>query len=240
MIKGQRVIAIIPARAGSKGIKGKNLIKIGKYSLLERSILLAKNCAEFIEEIIVTTDSPQMHEIALKYGVAAPTIRPSELASDFTRSIDVLIHIIKQCHLENDYILMLQPTSPLRTTTDLRAVVDLFQNNQGTCDAVASVTPLRSTHPDKIQFVAKGYLTTYIPGVVAERPRQELPLVYSLNGAFYLTHAQTILTKRTLLPQRTLPFVMPKEHSINLDHAWDMVLLEVLLSKGLVVLEEYA
>lgn len=239
MIKERRVIAIIPARAGSKGIKAKNLMKVGKHSLLERSILLAKNCADCIEKIIVTTDSSEMHEIALRYGVAAPTMRPTELAGDSARSIDVLIHIINQCHFENDYILMLQPTSPLRTAFDLHAVVDLFRQNQGTCDAVASVSELASTHPDKVQVIKHGYLTTYIPGAVAERPRQEMPTAYTLNGAFYLTYASTILNERTLLPKRTLPYVMPKERSINLDHAWDMILLEALLAKGLVKAEEY-
>ncbi len=239
MIGDKRVVAVIPARAGSKGIPGKNLIKVGGYSLLERSILLAQKCMDCVEKVIVTTDSPEMHEIALRYGAGAPTLRPPELAGDAARSIDVLIHVIRQCHLENDYILMLQPTSPLRTKADLAAVVGFLKDHQGTCDAVASVAELTSTHPEKVQRIAEGYLTTYIPGVIAERPRQEMQEAYILNGAFYLTQARTILSERTLLPKRTLPYVMPKERSINLDHAWDMVLFEALIAKGLVCVEEY-
>lgn len=239
MIADKDIVAVIPARGGSKGIKGKNLTVIGRYSLLERSILLAKNCGSSVEKIIVTTDSHQMHEIALRYGVAAPTLRPAELSGDFARTIDVLVHIIKQCHLQDDYILMLQPSSPLRTCFDLTAVVDLFKRNLGSCDAVVSVSELTGTHPDKVQVIANGYLIGYITGTVAERPRQEMPLVYALNGAFYLTHASTILNKRTLLPERTLPYIMPKERSINLDCGWDLILIEVLLAKGLVKLEEY-
>lgn len=240
MIGNKKVTAIIPARGGSKGIKGKNLKKIGKHSLLERSILLAQSCPEDVQRVIVTTDSPEMHEIAGHYGAAAPCLRPAHLAGDFARSIDVLIYLIEQCHLENDYILMLQPTSPLRTKEDLKAVVGLLRDQQGQADAVASVSELTSTHPDKVQIIDQGCLRTYIPGVVAERPRQEMKTAFTLNGAFYLTHAATILGQRTLLPKRTLPYIMPKERSINLDHAWDMVLLEALLEKGMVAIEEYA
>lgn len=239
MIKQKKVVAIIPARGGSKGIPGKNLKKVGRYSLLERAILLAKQCPDRVDEVIVTTDSQEMHDIALRYGVAAPTIRPSALAGDFVRSSDVLIHIINQCHLENDYILMLQPTSPLRTASDLRAVVDLLDKNLSTCDAVASVTELASTHPDKVQQIIHGYLAPFIPGVIVERPRQELRQAYRLNGAFYFMHASTILNEKTILPKRTIPFVMPQECSVNLDTMLDWYLLEALIEKKIITLEEY-
>jgi CMP-N-acetylneuraminic acid synthetase len=134
---------------------------------------------------------------------------------------------------------MLQPTSPLRNTSDLLAVVELLQKNLDRCEAVASVTELTSTHPDKVQKIVDGYLKSYIPGVTSERPRQELPLVYRLNGAFYLTHATTILKEKTLLPKRTLPYIMPMERSINLDTMMDIYILEALLEKGVVELEEY-
>ncbi|HHT9138676.1 MAG TPA: acylneuraminate cytidylyltransferase family protein [Candidatus Wunengus sp. YC60] len=239
MIGDHNVTAIIPARGGSKGIKGKNLRKVGRYSLLERAILLAQRSPDCVENVIATTDDPKMYEISLRYNAAAPELRPAHLSHDLTRSIDVLKYVIKLCGLEKDYILMLQPTSPLRNTTDLRAVIELFKSNMNRCDAVASVAELTSTHPEKSQRIINDYLTPFVPGATSERPRQELLQAYRLNGAFYLTHAATILRENTLLPKRTLPYIMPLERSINLDHPWDMVLLEALLEKGRVEIEEY-
>ena len=239
MIDNQKIAAVIPARGGSKGIKGKNLRKVGQHSLLERAILLAQRCSDCVEKVVVTTDDPQMYEISLKYNAAAPELRPAHLSGDFARTIDVLTYLIELCGLEDDYIMMLQPTSPLRNTSDLRAVIELMKANLDGCDAVVSVAELNSTHPDKVQTIKNGYLTPYIPGATSERPRQELPQAYQLNGAFYLTHATTILKEKTLLPKRTLPYLMPLERSINLDHPWDLVLLDALLEKKMVKVEEY-
>jgi len=239
MIDNKKIVSIIPARGGSKGIKGKNLRKIGRHTLLERAILIARKCSDCVDRVIVTTDDLEMYEISRKYNSAAPELRPAHLSHDFARSIDALEYIIELCNLENDYILMLQPTSPLRNTSDLRAVVELFRLNMDRCDAVASVTELTSTHPDKVQKIANEYLAPYIPGTISERPRQELTQAYRLNGAFYLTHASTIMNEKTLLPEHTLPYIMPLERSINLDHPWDLVLLESLLDKGLVTIEKY-
>lgn len=239
MIANRRVVAVIPSRGGSKGINRKNLTVIGGLSLLERTILLAQRCTDCVEKVVVTTDDPEMHEVSTRYGAAAPELRPAELAGDSARSIDVLRYVIELCGLRNDYIMMLQPTSPLRTSSDLRAVVRLLQANPDRCEAAVSVAELDSTHPDKVQVIADGYLTSYIPGKSSERPRQELPLVYKLNGAFYLTDAGTIVKKQTLLPERTLPYVMPPARSVNLDHPWDLVLLQALLAQGAVELEEY-
>jgi CMP-N,N'-diacetyllegionaminic acid synthase len=239
MICDKKVVAIIPARSGSKGIKGKNLKNVGHHSLLERAIFLAQSCPDCVENVIVTTDNPEMYAISLRNNASAPELRPVHLSHDHARSIDVLKYVIKLCGLEKDYILMLQPTSPLRNTTDLRGVIDLITANMDRCDAVASVTELTSTHPDKVQKIVNGFLAPFISGAVSERPRQELLQAYRLNGAFYLTHATTIIRENTLLPKRTLPYIMPQERSINVDYPWDLVLLEALLAKGIVEIEEY-
>ena len=211
MIGNKKVVAIIPARGGSIGIKGKNLRKVGRHSLLERAIFLAHSCPDCVENFIVTTDDPEMYVISLRHNAAAPEPRPVHLSHDHARSIEVLKYVIELCGLEKDYILMLQPTSPLRNTTDLKAVIKLFKTNMDRCDAVASVTELTSTHPDKVQKIEDNYLAPFISGAVSERPRQELLQAYRLNGAFYLTHATIILKENTLLPKRTLPYIMPQE-----------------------------
>ena len=201
--------------------------------------MIAKACVDCIDRVIVTTDDPRMHKIALKYDVAMRGLRPRYLSGDRARSIDVLTHVIKRCDLGNTYIMMLQPSSPLRTVSDLRAVIGILRENPNRCEAVASVTKLTSTHPNKVQKIKGGYLTSFISGAISERPRQELPAVYRLNGAFYLTHAATILKKKTLLPKKTIPYIMPEERSINLDRPWDVLMLNLLLDKKIVNIEEY-
>lgn len=235
MIRNQPLTAIIPVRAGSKGIPGKNLYRLGKDTLLERSIKLAKAC-NYVDRILVSTDSPEMYEIAKRYNAAPSALRPAELATDTAKTVDVVLDLMETAPVAEGYILLLQVTSPLRTLADLNALCKQFDKDDA--DAIVSLVEFDAPHPDKIQKIEGGLVASYL-GKESMVARQQLPKVYALNGAFYLTHRNTLMEKRSFMPPCTLPFVMPKDRSLNLDGPTDLFLLECLIEKGKLTLEEY-
>lgn len=237
MIRGQPVTAVIPVRGGSKGIPGKNLYRFGRDTLLERSIKLAQRC-KYVDRVLVTTDHTEMYEIAKAYGAAAPALRPAELATDNAKTVDVVLHLIDTAPISEGYVLLLQVTSPLRTLEDLNALCSSFDEAGSETEAIVSLVRHDSPHPDKIQKIDQGFVASYL-GKESMVARQLLPEVYSLNGAFYLTHRDTLIERRTFMPERTLPYIMPEQRSLNLDGPLDLFLLEALLEKGRVQPEEY-
>ena len=239
MLSNQLVTAVIPVRAGSKGIRGKNLRRVGRDTLLERTIKLAKR-SPYVDRIVVSTDDPEMYALAQAHHVAAPALRPAELATDTATTIDVLLQLIDSVPIQTGYILLLQVTSPLRTLADLNACCEAFAQGvrDGQAEAIVSLVRHDAPHPNKIQKIEHGFVQSYL-GTNASVARQSLPEVFSLNGAFYLIQRDTLISQRTLLPKKTLPFIMPPERSINLDSKLDLDILEALLEKGLLSLEEY-
>jgi CMP-N-acetylneuraminic acid synthetase len=140
--------------------------------------------------------------------------------------------------IRDAYIMLLQVTCALRTLDDLNSFCKAFEDSIDTAQAIVSIIPHDSPHPDKIQKLENGYVTSYM-GKESMIARQTLPKVYALNGAFYLTHTDILKTKKTFIPERTIPFIMPPERSVNLDTIQDVYILEALLEKGVVELEEY-
>jgi CMP-N,N'-diacetyllegionaminic acid synthase len=228
MIRDEPLTAIIPARAGSKGVPGKNAFRIDGETLVERSIRLAEASGR-VERVLVTTNSPELYAMAEALGAAPPSLRPAHLATDEARTIDAVRHLIDDAGIDAGYLLLLQPTSPLRTVEDLKALCERFEAHPS-AQAIASVVRHDSPHPNKIMKIEGDYLQSYL-GTPASVPRQSLPIVYALNGAFYLSSLANVLEHGTFMPEQTLPFEMPCERSVNLDSPLDVVLLEALLKR---------
>lgn len=237
MLRKEFTTAVIPVRSGSKGIPRKNLYRLGRDTLLERTIKMAKLCP-FVDRVMVSTDDQEMYAIADHYGAAAPALRPSFLASDKATTVDVVVNLIETAPVEFGWILLLQVTTPLRTLEDTNKFCGVFEKGPADAQGCVSLVHFENPHPDKIQEIEHGYVKSYLERD-SSVPRQSLPTVYALNGAFYLTHRNTIMNDRSFLPPRTLPFVMPEERSINLDRKMDLYLLEMLVERGLCKIEEY-
>jgi len=232
MLNNKKLYAFIPVRGGSRGIHKKNLYKLGGLTLLERAIILGQGC-EYIDRVLVSTDDPEMFEISKKYNVSMPALRPSYLATDTAKTVDVVLDMIEKIKIKNSYILLLQVTSPLRTLGDLYNFIKKFENNLHICDAIVSLTEFDNPHPNKIQKIENGFVKSYL-GMESMVPRQELPKVYKLNGAFYMTSTEMLKKYHTFIPEKTIPFIMPEERSLNLDTIYDLYLLEILIQKGIV------
>jgi len=226
MIRGEKLTAIIPARSGSKGIPGKNLLKIDGETLIERTIKKAQSSG-YIDNTWVTTDAPHIYSIAKKFGVAPPSLRPSYLATGDAKTIDAVSHVLDDTDTHSGYILLLQVTTPLWTIEDLGNLCSSFDENIE-ANAIVSVVKHDAPHPEKIMKISDGLLQSYLGGNTGT-PRQFLPDVYALNGAFYLLSVRKLLEFKNFVPEGSIPFIMPPERSVNLDNYLDLALLKGML-----------
>lgn len=220
--------AIIPARAGSKGIPGKNLWSHEGVSLLARAIRLGLHCKR-VERVIVSTDSAEMQSIALAEGAECPDLRPAELATDTATSAAVVGHVIEARGVVSSHLLLLQVTSPLRTLADCNGFLDgYFGKNP---PASTSVVKIDEPRPEKLKRLDNGLLIPYL-GKPFEGPRQSLPQPYALNGAFYAINREIFLAEKRFLPDGAIGFEMPAARSHNLDSVQDLEILQAMLATG--------
>ena len=235
MIRGAPLTAIVPVRGGSKGIQRKNLRRVGSDSLLERAIKFAKNSPR-IDRTIVTTDDPEMHEVATRYGVQSPSLRPAHLADDSATATPVVEHVLQECDITDGYLLILQVTSPFRRLVDLEDLCTTYEQSQA--DAIVSLVSIDEPRPEKMKRIVDGRIEPYMAEGF-EGPRQALPQPYRLNGAFYLISLEAFRRERRFIPPSSIPFVMSDEHSHNLDSMTDWKIMEAMLAEGHWALEEY-
>ena len=221
------VISIITARGGSKGIPRKNIKLLKDHPLIYYSITASKQ-SKFIKNTYVTTEDKEIAKISLKYG-SEIIKRPKELAKDNTSSVDTILHALNYLEDKNklpDFFVLLQPTSPLRTTEDINNSIRLFINND--CDALISVSELN--HSSLMNFkIENNFLVANCDESFLNRRRQDLPKYYCPNGAIYIITPESIRKNRTFIPKKTIPYVMPKERSVDLDTPFDFKLAEFIL-----------
>ena len=230
------IVGVITARGGSKGIPGKNLLRFEGLSLVARSVLCARSAC--LSRIILTTDDAEIAEEGRRFGAEIPGLRPAALATDTSPTMDAVRHAIKAAEIEPDIVVLIQPTAPLRYAEDIGACLSLLDDQRA--DGAVSVCRLFEPHPMKAKRIEDGWLVPFIPNASSEIPRQELVEACRLNGAVYAVRWTAFLAENTLLPERTAPYFMPPERSINLDSPLDVALLEIVLEKGVADLETYA
>ena len=223
------IISIIPARGGSKGIPRKNIKLLNGKPLISYSIDASNSCS-LIDDTYVSTEDAEISEIS-KGNNAEVIERPDELASDDSSSIDVILHVLD--YLENRYELpdlfvLLQPTSPLRTSEDIEASINLFLESD--CDSLVSVCEL--DHRSLLNFsLEDGFLVQNNNEALFNSRRQDIPTHYSLNGAIYITTPEFIRKNKSFYSDKTIPHVMSKEKSIDIDTSFDFKLAEFLLNE---------
>jgi len=226
-----KTVALIPARCGSKGFKDKNIAKIKGKTLIELAVNVAKKC-DIIDEIYISTDCKKYENIALKAGAKSFGLRDKKLATDNAKSVDVVIDFLNKFEKKPDYLLLLQPTSPLRTSQDIKNSFDILQN----ADSVVSVVEFNEPHPYKLKVIENSKLKSFIKNTTSEIPRQQLPKVYALNGAIYFIKTEVLLKEKTFFPDNTKPYIMP-EPLINIDSEWDYLFLKTLINENKIKLE---
>lgn len=231
MYKNKKILAIIPARGGSKGIPHKNIMKICKKPLIAYSIEAAKE-SKYIDYILVSTDDTCIKEVSLSYGAKVPFLRPDEISTDRAKSIDVVLHGIDYLkeHNENfDYVILLQPTSPLRTSDDIdTAIESVIEANK---DSLISVCEC-SENPILMRTIEREKLKPVLEFNGDNLRRQELPTFYVFNGAIYINKVDMLQNKKEFVDENTMPFIMDSTKSIDIDNMIDAKIAEMILKEN--------
>lgn len=227
----QKIVGLITARGGSKGLPGKNIRPLGGKPLIAWTISAAQR-ADSLVRVVVSTDDTEIADVAREYGAEVPFMRPAELAQDRSPHIDVVLHALDALASADgvvpDALVLLQPTSPFRTADDIDAAVQLARDKNA--HAVVSVV---ETHDHPLltrKKNADGSLAPFVPCDIAYPRRQDLPPAYALNGAIYLCGVETIRRLRTFEPPGTLAYEMPPERSLQIDTPWDFDLCSMIVA----------
>lgn len=218
-----KIVAVIPARAGSKRLLGKNVKLLGGRPLIAWTIKAALESAS-VSDVVVTTDDQETADIARRYGASIPGLRPAHLATDTATSVDVVMHVVDEYERLNgpvEGVLLLQPTSPFRTTATIDEAVRLFAGSPA--GAVVSVSAA-STHPAWCFRLEQGLMQPFQGwGCVAKRS-QDLEPAYTLNGAIYLISPSRLREKGGFVFEGVVPLVMSSGmESLDIDTPDDWI-----------------
>ncbi len=219
------LLALIPARGGSKGIPKKNTKNLLGKPLIAWTIEKAKQ-AKCIDTVVVSTEDRETARLAKTLGAEVPFMRPAELATDETPGIAPVLHALEQLP-EFEWVLLLQPTSPLRSVRDIEEIWDLCQERRA--QAAVSVTEVTTLPTLMYWRDSNDLLKPVFPGQPKNSRRQDFPDTYSVNGALYLAKADWLKAQGTFISEETIGFVMPRERSVDLDTMEDWRWAEFLM-----------
>ncbi|RCK79776.1 MAG: N-Acetylneuraminate cytidylyltransferase [Candidatus Ozemobacter sibiricus] len=230
MIEGQRVLAVIPARGGSKGIPRKNLRVIAGRSLLEWTWRAAQGSA-FLDRTILSSEDPEIIAAMRALGGDVPFVRPAELAADTTPGIDPLLHALDAVPERYDLVVLLQPTSPLRTAADIDGAIRLCVERGA--PACVSVGPVGKSPHWTYRLHEDARLSPILPPIEGAARRQDLPAYVTLNGAVYVARTDWIKQTRRFVAPETVAFLMSRESSVDVDDEIDLLVCQELLRRRL-------
>ena len=228
MYETKRVLAVIPARGGSKGIPHKNITPVNGRPLIQYTIDAARE-SQYIDYVLVSTDDAEIAETARKCGAQVPFLRPAELASDTAKTIDAVLHAIETLKKAGeifDSLVLLQPTSPLRTKEDIDKAIETFY--KAGRKPVVSVNEVND-HPILIRTIEGGRLKPLLDCGSTVR-RQDMPPFYRVNGSIYINAIEE-LGPETSFNDNPVPFVMQRDHSIDIDEPMDLRIAEWAMEK---------
>jgi len=233
---GKKILGLITARGGSKGIPGKNIKELAGKPLIAYTIEAAKESGIF-DRLIISTDDEKIADVAKQYGCEVPFMRPAELATDTTPHNPVIQHALTWLRDNEKYapdsVMILQPTAPLRTATHIREAVALFETRG--VDSVMSVAEIPSHYHPRWQFILDGESNLAIftgePFSQIVRRRQDLPKTYTRNGAIYLFKNELLSdsTELNFYGSHVVAYVMKSEESVNIDTMEDWKEVERIL-----------
>lgn len=230
MIENKKILAIIPARGGSKGIPRKNVKAISGKPMIQYTIEAAKECP-YIDKVVVSTEDVEIADISMRAGAIVPFSRPEELATDEAKTIDVVMHAVEFYERKAerfDIIVLLQPTSPLRNAEDITKALEYFmRNEQRSLVTVSEV----SESPILMRNFNKENKLEKIMEEDSDVRRQDMKKFYRINGAIYINKASE-LNANTSFNDNEMGFVLTREHGIDVDELQDLVVAEYYLSQA--------
>lgn len=238
MYQDKTFLAIIPARSGSKGLPNKNIKELCGKPLIAWSIEAGLE-SKYIDEVVVSTDSQEYANIAKKYGAKTPFLRPQELSLDASTTFESIKHTIDfyQNNLKKrfDYIVLLEPTSPLRESQDIDQAIEMLFSNQN-ADAIVGICKTESQNP--VFLVKLLSQTQTIEGYVNKDfspiRRQDISELYFFEGTIYISKTSTLLQYKNFYHHKTMGYVVPKWKSLEVDDDDDFTMVEAMINKYII------
>jgi CMP-N-acetylneuraminic acid synthetase len=227
MLNNKKILAIIPARGGSKRLPRKNILPLAGKPLIQWTIDAALS-SEHIDDVIVSTDCSEIAKISNESGAKVPFIRPDYLSNDNATSNDVILHALKNINIKYDIIVLLQPTSPLRSAMDIDNAIELLIDKNA--EGVVSVCPCEHSPLWANEIPNNLSLGDFLHSSLSGKRSQDLPEYFRLNGAVYVYHIDAFLRLEGIFySDQVYAYKMPTERSVDIDNSIDFSLAEVLI-----------
>ncbi len=227
----ENLLAVIPARGGSKGVPGKNIKELEGRPLLAYTVEAALEAGIF-SKIIVSTDSKEIADIAVCCGAEVPFFRPAKISDDMTSSDDVVLHALSYCREHNiscDTVCKLQPTSPLRSSVHIKDAYRLF--TQKCADFLVSVCECEHSPLWTGSIGEDLRMDDFISEKVRRSCRQELPVYYRLNGAIYMAKTEKFEKNKSFFGKNSIAYIMSQEESVDIDSYLDFKIAELIIGE---------
>ena len=232
MYKDKTFLAIIPARGGSKGLSGKNIKELCGKPLIAWSIEAGLK-SEYLDEVVVSTDYQNIGNIAKQYGASVPFLRPDYLASDTATSFDAVKHTIEyyknELNREFDYIVLLEPTSPLRENDDIDKMIEKIILNEDEFDSIVSMGESHE-HPSIMKKIVNGNtLDSYCQELELKSRRQDNDIAYFPYGVAYMVKIDSFLEEKTFYTKRNIFFEIKRYQCYEIDDIYDFLAIENIM-----------
>lgn len=228
MYNNKKIVAIIPARSGSKRLKNKNIMPINGKPLVSWTIEAAKN-SKYIDEVFISTDSEDIYDIACSYNYEPIEMRPDYLSGDTTTTLDVLVYSIEKGLCNGDVLVLLQPTSPLRNQHHIDEALELYFESNAI--NVISVTPCEHSPLWSNTLPADMSMKNFLK-IDKNLRSQDLDKYYRLNGAIYIYNVNSMMSNKGIEYDNTYAFIMDRKSSVDIDCLDDFNLAEFYFMKG--------
>lgn len=228
MYKNNKFIAIIPARGGSKGIPGKNIINIKGKPLIDYTIKEAL-ASSYIDKVVVSTDSREIAEIAIRCGAEVPFLRPENLASDTSKTIDAILFTLtelKKLGQSYDYLVLLQPTQPLRKYFHINEAIETIIQMNG--ESLVSVSAVKD-HPVLLRTITNKGEVVNLLNLNSTIRRQDFPEFFKVNGAIYINKIQC-LNENTSFNDNLIAYKMDEKYDVDIDDYFDLEILKLKMN----------
>jgi N-acylneuraminate cytidylyltransferase/CMP-N,N'-diacetyllegionaminic acid synthase len=236
MIDGMKVLAIIPARGGSKGLPGKNIRPLCGKPLIAWSITQGLE-SKYIDRVLVSSDSEAIIDIAKQFGADAPFVRPAELATDESTTYDAIQHVLTYLKCEEneeyDFVVLLEPTSPLRDVSDIDGALELLNNNKFS-ESLVGVAAAESFHPSFLFTIQNEILSPMLSTQPTGLRRQDINnQFFYLEGSIYISNVEALRRNRRFYHSKTIPWIVSRYKSIEVDELSDFISTEALMKAKL-------
>jgi CMP-N,N'-diacetyllegionaminic acid synthase len=228
MIRDKSILAIVPARGGSVGIPRKNIREAAGKPLIAWTIEEAKK-SRYIDRLILSSEDDEIISVARQWGCEVPFVRPAELSQDHIPAVEPVLHALSAISEDYHYVVLLQPTSPLRRAEDIDGCIE-------TCVSADAPVCMSVSEAEKSPYLMYtldpvGHLIELLEHDRTFYQRQDFPKVFSPNGAVYVAAADWLRKHRRFLSPQAVAYIMPRDRSLDIDTEWDLRIFKALVSE---------